>query len=973
MRINFRKTSIFLAFFMVLFLTSCKSDIKPEFKGNIELSNISVDSFSYSYSIKEGESYYNFQSAELLQNDEIILTTIDSNNTIFNDLKSNTIYTLKITFKVNDDTLGINEYEYLSRNVQTLRIAKPNIFVKNVDVEYHSIRFELNFTNESLIKNEVEVSLFKADDDELIKTMVYEDDIYFEELFSNTKYKVIIKYSYDLNDGAGIINNEYIYSFTTLKYQVPTIIVSDYIVDVSSIGFSVSFGEEEVFYNKIDSINIYENDKLINTVTDSYEVVFENLISNTLYEIVINYSYDLNDGNGLIEGKISDKVLTNANSIDILDLKIISAGNNEVGNTIVLNIEIENIDQLEITIIYVDDIPVEVFDIGSDTITISYVPNFFGGTYNPYVTGFEYYSLLGSKYIKINSNVTDSIFLYGELDVMSIYEEEQRDFISIDADNYLIIQLENYTGYDIMSLSLKIDNHDYKYNQSEIVVIDKDLIKVKYKHVLDSYNYKFYTTIEVVGISYGIQNYKTKTKRIDDVSNLLYVSHSSQLKDINTIEQLQNMRDGYIYVIRNDIDASGFNWTPYKFTGLLYGNGHIIKNLTLNITSDYFDKNIGLFTEFEGLIHYLNFDNITIKASIKDRTSLGLVAGSLLEHSAIEHINITNSLLDFKSSSNGYVGGIVGTNYGYVTDSNINNSVIMTNSTNGNIGGLIGYANNGHVYRNNLEDVEMKIVSSYGLLTVGGMIGGNNGSSIIYNSVKNLDMDVSADNSVSIGGFIGGDYDGKIKPYDAYNSVDTFNLKLVNIADRASLSGSTVGGYISTSAHTIQNSYVNNINFDLKVNKNADVGGFAGYTTSSSKIDRVFVNNANIEVFTKEPATTVYVGGITGLHYYGGVIQNSLIMNLNVNVDKFYSANVSEIDGAVNTQGRYNNYIELSNILLMANNKKVSYDGNNNTVSYNRVNDSDFYTDTLMWSDRNWNLDNLDIANGIIPRFAWQE
>ena len=63
---------------------------------------------------------------------------------------------------------------------------------------------------------------------------------------------------------------------------------------------------------------------------------------------------------------------------------------------------------------------------------------------------------------------------------------------------------------------------------------------------------------------------------------------------IYTAQDLNNVRNNLSgqYILMDDIDLSGWgNWNPIggysnKFTGIFNGNGHIIRNMTINISTD---------------------------------------------------------------------------------------------------------------------------------------------------------------------------------------------------------------------------------------------------------------------------------------------------------------------------------------------------------------------------------------------------
>ena len=116
---------------------------------------------------------------------------------------------------------------------------------------------------------------------------------------------------------------------------------------------------------------------------------------------------------------------------------------------------------------------------------------------------------------------------------------------------------------------------------SEIEMLSFNIIKLMYKgNVHDS------NKVRVSSITYGIIGSDYTTKTISDVSIDIYGVYSREIRNISSIEELQSMENNYVYQIVNDINAAGFKWIPYSFTGVLYGNDHIISNLAIAIEDE---------------------------------------------------------------------------------------------------------------------------------------------------------------------------------------------------------------------------------------------------------------------------------------------------------------------------------------------------------------------------------------------------
>ena len=123
---------------------------------------------------------------------------------------------------------------------------------------------------------------------------------------------------------------------------------------------------------------------------------------------------------------------------------------------------------------------------------------------------------------------------------------------------------------------------------------------------------------------------------------------------IKTADDLQALKDNLSgkYILMNDIDLSGYNWTAIgtktnPFSGELNGNGHVIKNLQVD---DAAGNGIGLF----GVIDGANVSNVGLEnADINVQNAVGILAG------AAEASIITNCYSTGSVRGAGWVGGLI--------------------------------------------------------------------------------------------------------------------------------------------------------------------------------------------------------------------------------------------------------------------------------------------------------------------------
>lgn len=146
---------------------------------------------------------------------------------------------------------------------------------------------------------------------------------------------------------------------------------------------------------------------------------------------------------------------------------------------------------------------------------------------------------------------------------------------------------------------------------------------------------------------------------------------------ISTPSQLQNIKNNLSesYELANDIDMTGFNFTPIgsnsnRFRGSLDGKGYKIKNLTINTTVSY----AGLFSWCEDAkINNIHFENIDIKST---NSNVGSLAGVTIGNNSL----IENIFVSGKIEGTIRVSSIVGTNQGTVRNCYSNAKLISSNT-----------------------------------------------------------------------------------------------------------------------------------------------------------------------------------------------------------------------------------------------------------------------------------------------------
>ena len=160
---------------------------------------------------------------------------------------------------------------------------------------------------------------------------------------------------------------------------------------------------------------------------------------------------------------------------------------------------------------------------------------------------------------------------------------------------------------------------------------------------------------------------------------------------ITTADELQAMQYDLSgkYILMNDIDLSGYEWTPVgnndmgPFKGVFNGNGKVVKNLSINRPSETMQGFFG--NASNAIIKNVGLENVDI---ISNESTAGLLAGTG------SNASITNCYVTGKLKGYASVSGLASDLRGTVEACYTNVSISV--STGGN-GGLIGTFRGGSI------------------------------------------------------------------------------------------------------------------------------------------------------------------------------------------------------------------------------------------------------------------------------------
>ncbi|MDD7314980.1 MAG: leucine-rich repeat protein, partial [Bacilli bacterium] len=277
---------------------------------------------SISLSIKEESNKATINEINLLIGEEIVRTINNIDNVVFENLLTNTNYTVQVVYSYEFE--GATRKNTYTLEYKTLENNRPTFEIESLTSDKYSISYKVTSSDIDNVVTKKQFNLYL--NDLLIKKSENEEDV-FNELLSNNNYTLEVVYLYDLLDG----KNE---QTVTVKRNIKTVALEVPKVDIVTTS-SINQISISQMVTDIDNIIKISNPRVLNSITaqvsmdENYNCLINAINSNTTYQIELTYVYDLNDGNG--ENKVTRVVEvstlkdTPKVSLNITDVKSTSA------------------------------------------------------------------------------------------------------------------------------------------------------------------------------------------------------------------------------------------------------------------------------------------------------------------------------------------------------------------------------------------------------------------------------------------------------------------------------------------------------------------------------------------------------------------------------------------------------------------------------------------------------------------------
>ncbi len=657
----------------------------------------------------------------------------------FTELLSGHTYNLYVDFKYTANGEEISDWVAI-KGIKTVAKTAPTLTFSENSSDKTSIIYSVVTTDTDGILNVSCVELIK--DGEAVKDNGTALSGKFDSLLSNNSYTVKVSYTYDLNDGQGVITETITKDVTTLAKIEPTVTFGDITVTDSAITGKINFADPDST-GEITSVDIYKGDVFAQNNAEK-ALDFSNIESYTDYNAVVTYTYDLGDGVGL-QTKTATHEFKTAPHLEFVSCTVVNTSAVSDGETIFLQINITNPNKVVYQKIVVNGKEYNVVK-NSSTETMLYCEIVNNGQFEGGETALTVEKVIaelgGKTYtIEPKPNNTASVFINGKLEVEGIGAVVLRDgqytptdYVFPSDQAYIMLTLSNKTGYTINSFEATLTN-DYYYGFGSLLFeptkVDDEHYVVELPSEWTKEGVQHY---DLLNVKYSVGG-SEKTITLKSMLCNFVVLESDEIQYISTPSDLANMNSGNkYYELTNDIDLSGIEWIGNEFYGVFNGRGHSIKNMSFVGTTN--SQNMGLFSTGEGVICNLHLESVNyIVTMAKDNPLPEFSFGGIIGFA--DAIVLDNCSIDESSFINiegDNAGGLVGRSYEVTIRNCANYSTITGNNY---VGGIIGEIGRGAIENcANFGTVIYNNPSSWGDESVGGIVTACYGS--IHNCISQL-------------------------------------------------------------------------------------------------------------------------------------------------------------------------------------------------------------------------------------------
>ena len=937
-------------------------------------------SIGFGITVTDVDQVGSVSAIELFQGETLVEALTDLSVIEFTGLLSNNEYQIKVTYTYDlNDGVG-SQVLTINQSAKTLAKATPTVVIDNVVPTQTSIGFGITVTDVDQVGSVSAIELYQGET--LVEALTDLSVREFTGLLSNNEYTVKVTYTYDLNDGVGSQSLTINQTGTTVAKATPTVVIDNVVPTQTSIGFGITVIDVDQV-GSVSAIELFQGETLVEALTDLSVREFTGLLSNNEYTIKVTYTYDLNDGFSILILTSSIASRTMIEEVVITNIQVMNSITPSVGDSVSLKINFENPSQVIFNKFVINGMTLDVLFSNSNSGIVQFIPNSDGGEYSVNIEKLHY-NVDGEVYIYTFSYAFETHFnILGVIDFVDFYGNNEKIYISGDTTDYFILELSNFSNFNVYSLTLEHSWGTASYSFEEIEMIDYNHYRIVNKFGSTWSTGNIVSFIRLKSIEYGYNDTEIYSKNFDSLEYKVFYNTISQIiRQITNINDLQNMENGYIYELTSDLDLSNVAWTPYEFYGVILGNGYSINNLNIfNLNTSSSEQNYGLFTMFGGLIQDLTINNPNVYIKTNGRVNYGTIAAStnmttyknvsvsganviiesiesvdfsgLGRSYNIFNVGISNSQFIIKGKN--IIASGIATGSSLIIDAYFENSSIeVTASGNARVSGI---SSGMYIENTTINDVTLKTIAQ-GNVYLGG-IASENSYGINDVSIHNLNIIIVTEQIAKVGSIAGIFSYGIISKASVGNV--SMTIKSKTFSGETTAAGLLVG-QTSDNSHII-NSYASNSTINIE-GIDMWIGGLVGFLYSGKLENSYAYNNQIIVDSTAISNFGVVVGGLIGS--FGSdqpFLNNSIAIKGSITVTSSSYTQVDYLTGRTTMATINNSYVFADCEVVV--NGVVKENSSSILISYEGI--VDFYLITLGWSESVWDFSHIDYLNGILP------
>jgi len=464
-----------------------------------------------------------------------------------NNLFANKEFTIELfaDYDLNDGAGTQPNQLIFEETYSTLENAKPIVDILSLVVTQGYVTIDLTVQDEhNTLVGAMEAVLYE--DDVAVMTIPYDatttEMVFAYPTVAELNYYIEFYADYNLRDGSGQLTDQSLRRIVlfTKEAKAPIAEIKDVVKTNSSISFDIKvIDADETIVDNETFIQIYLDGVLVNSqaiAIGETSIIFDNLLSNNNYQIIVQSDYNLDDGSGVLENRalLSTYILTNTKLVPT----IITSNTSSTDESISLDANIVDVDSVVETGSVVAKLFYSGVEIDSKVITVG---ENFGISFTGLLSNNNYKVVFYLDYDLNDGNGIIGDYVVGEVTIRTaaklaptasfIFQSSDTDSITVDilvTDTYgvqtgdlkAILVLNDVPTGDEVDLNVGINSNVtfsniYSNERYYIYVIaDYDLNDgaAVYEDVILSTNYV--QTVSLLPITASISTYTTTTSTI---------------------------------------------------------------------------------------------------------------------------------------------------------------------------------------------------------------------------------------------------------------------------------------------------------------------------------------------------------------------------------------------------------------------------------------------------------------------------